>query len=359
MVLKPQLQDLLRKQFFPQRSVTSSRTQNLLLAVLYIDKTKMFLSDGIVIIQMNSSVDMKQLFCKDMKSIIGLEDLAGSVCLFEDCHIDAFIEQTIERLPSSKLFKSSRKKSGYKSNSGSFQENNCPGIQVQTGFSNLGQASESTNPNPKKIIIDLATEPRVSKKRGGRIKKISRLLSRAKKENTEMVSETSPWWTRSVMTRKQKKNKRFAEMNRKRSSTCDSEVNSLEISPNSETNLLLSFSKFSMICPYAHYFLTGETQMLVDTLTPEKKQKIERKFKLERHIEKMQDSSNTELVPVLDIQDILGDIITEEKGLESEDSEILEKGTRTSTPESEKVVFQESGAKKNNHNTNQIDMGKQ
>ena len=83
--------------------------------------------------------------------------------------------------------------------------------------------------------------------------------------------------------------------------------------------------------------------MIIDSLSYEKINFFKRKFKLEKHIKKFNDPKNNNLVKVLDLGDIIGEMnfqkISEKKGkLNSKDDST----TRTSTPEGDTQSFVES-----------------
>ena len=300
MVLKPQLQELLSKQFLKRPWESISKNSNLLLAVVRVGPNSAFLSDGILTVQTSLGMDLGAKFQAEDGFDIQLKDLEGFVCLFENCRIEISSGDRFERPKQGGLADVFRKKD--------FRSEARRGDVGSTGHSILSNMEQVKGDRTggfevvNRTVIDLEASTKGPTRR---IKKKGK-SRRAKLDNKSMSSESS-------------NQKKEAE------------------NSNPIINFYINFDSFNVICPLGKYFLSGKREMIVDSLSEERRKFFERKFKLEKHIKKMRDPKNNSLVPVLE----LGDIIEEIHGRKKTSSKD-ETRTTTSTPSGDTTDFVES-----------------
>ena len=322
MVLKPQLQELLSKQYLKIAWESKLKKSHLLLAVVWVTPTSLFLTDGILVIQTQIRMPLKKKLQLEPGYTIKLKELEGFVCLFENCKIQITNEKNIERPKEGELSKMFKKKD--------FREEAKRGECNSNGLSKLQnfEKGEIVKRIDKfemvnSTVIDLEDEENKKKEKKKVKKRISKKVNKKKSK-------------KSILKKKKiVKNKKLSESN--------GNNNQKKKEINVDINFRIGFDKFSVLSPYGKYFLSGKREMIIDSLSYEKINFFKRKFKLEKHIKKFNDPKNNNLVKVLDLGDIIGEMnfqkISEKKGkLNSKDDST----TRTSTPEGDTQSFVES-----------------
>lgn len=305
MVLKPQLQELLSKQFLKRPWESISKNSNLLLAVVSVGPDSLFLSDGILTVQTSRGADLAKRFRAESGFNIQLADLEGFVCLFENCRIEIAGGERFERPRGGGLADVFRKRD--------FRSEAKRGEPLFNGvgvLSNLeqvrGEQKKAGAPPSDRTVIDLEASRKGPTKR---IKKKNKKKKKLQKpEAKERPGPSEP--------QNQKKE---------------------EGPGNPMINFYVNFDQFSVICPLGKYFLSGKREMIVESLSEERRQFFERKFKLERHIKKMRDPEDNSLVPVLELGDIIEEIHGRKKTSGKEETR-----TMTSTPSGDSSDFLES-----------------
>lgn len=304
MVLKPQLQELLSKQYLKRPWESFTKNSDLMLAVVWVTPDTLFLTDGILTIQTSHSLDLQAKFKTEKGFDVQLKDLEGFVCLFENCRIEITNGDLFQRPEEGELAGMFRKKN--------FREEAKRGDidgKGKTMMRNLEQGgwtkAEVKFDMVNRTVIDLENE---GKKKGKRI-------------------------TKRITKKKNKKAKAKKTIEKDNVSKSKSNViqKNEDLKVNPVINFYLNFDNFNIICPYGKYFLTGKREMMVDSLSYEKIQFFERKFKLEKHIKKMKDPKNNTFVPVLELGDII-DEIHSNKRIPKKNNVKDEIRTTTSTP---------------------------
>jgi len=302
MVLKPQLQELLSKQYLKRPWEPRSKKSHLMLAVVWVSPSSLFLTDGILVIQTQTKMKLNKKFHKEEGFDLKLKDLEGFVCLFENCKIDITSDKKIARPKEGELAQMFRKKD--------FREEAKRGECDSNGLSKLRnfEKGEITRRQVgfemvNRTVIDLEKEEKP------KTKKIRKRI--AKKARPKAKPQSSP--------STQLKNKEIL------------------------INFRLGFDKFSIISPYGKYFLSKKSEMLTDSLSEEKKEFFKRKFLLEEHIKKINNPKDNSVVPVLELGDIIGQMhfrkISKQKNKMSGKED---RTTRTSTPEGDTMDFVQS-----------------
>ena len=305
MVLKPQLQELLSKQYLKRPWESRSKKTDLLLAVVWVSPTTLFLTDGILMIQTQKNMKLNKSFQKEKGFDLKLKDLEGFVCLFENCKINITNDKEFQRPKEGELAQMFRKKD--------FREEAKRGECNSNGQSKLRNFEKGEMVKRKigfemvnRTVIDLEDEDKMKKK----IKKVRKRISKKNKKGKKQDNT--------------KKHKKKSQKNPK---------------VNQAINFRLGFDKFSVVSPYGKYFLSGKREMLIDSLSFEKLNFFQRKFKLEEHIKKMNNPENKTLVPVLELGDIIGKMNFEKISKQKEKFNAKEDRTRTSTPDGDTKDF--------------------
>lgn len=248
-----------------------------MLAVVSVTRSSLFLTDGILIIETRHGMDPARKLQSEPGFDLNLADLEGFVCLFENCKIHITNGENYSEPEEGQLVQMFRKKD--------FRSEIKRGTCDQNGYSKLRNLereeagdAETEFDVGQRTIIDLAqaSPSKVAKLR----KKISKKGKRRRKRTESVSTEESTGGRKS----------------------------GAEFSVAPPINFHLDFDHFSVICPNGKHFLSGKREMMVNSLSYEQMQEYERKFKLEKHIEKMKDPRNQATVPVVDLGDILFEI---------------------------------------------------
>lgn len=301
MVLKPQLQELLAKQFSRNAWEAPGRKRDLMLAVAAVGAESLFLTDGILVLE-SRGADLARKLAREPGFDLELADLEGFVCLFEDCRISLSDGRGFAEPDEGALVKMFRGRD--------FRS------EIRRGEADLGGLAKLRNLereepapegrfSPGAPVIDLAARAGPAKLR----KKIA------------------------------KKRKRGAKEGRKRRQSASTEESTglrraaSEEPPKPAVNFYLGFARFSVISPNGKHFLSGKREMMARSLSLEQMQVFERKFKLERHIARMRNPAHREQVSVLELGDLLGEVCCEaEPRAEAPGPRREEAATLTSTP---------------------------
>jgi hypothetical protein len=270
-----------------------------MLAVVWITSESLFLTDGILIIETKPQKNLKNKLQHEPGFDLELGDLEGFVCLFENCRINITSGSNFSRPEEGDLAKMFRKKD--------FRSEVKRGECDSNGQGKLSNM-EKGEMRGRHIGFEMINRTVIN------------VEDLKKKKKTHKVKKK-------ISKKRKRKRKRTQSM-----STEDSESSKkLNDIVNPVINFLLEFDTFSVICPNGKHFLSGKREMIVDSLSYEQVQFFERKFKLEKHINKMKNAGNDSLVPVLEIGDIIGNIqcaeIQKNRNSSKEDNK-----TRTSTP---------------------------
>lgn len=311
MVLKPQLQELLSKQFFQSDWDSRPRKRHLMLAVVSVTRSSLFLTDGILVIQTSRAADLSRKFRTEPGFDLELADLEGFVCLFENCKIRISDGEDYAEPQEGELVKMFRKKdfrSEIKKGPCDSGHGKLRNLEREEG----GLAEREFHVGHS-TVIDLA---RTSPAKVAKLRKRISKKNKSRRKRTESVSTDE-------------------SSGSGKASFADSSLRVIDFQ--------LDFDHFSVICPNGKHFLSGKREMMVNSLTPEQMMIIERKFKLERHIERMNDPGNQATVPVLELGDILDPIecreVTHKADVTSKQSE---NRTLTSTPTAQSKEFTKS-----------------
>jgi hypothetical protein len=282
-----------------------------MLAVVWVTPDTLFLTDGILTIQTSHELDLRTKFRTEDGFDVQLRDLEGFVCLFQNCRIQISNGDNFQRPEEGELAGMFRKKDfRQEAKKGSIE------VKAKGAMSNLEQ-TRWAKVDPQDLLVNCTVidlEDSNKKKKKKEDKRITRRITKKKKGRTQ--KQTSLDFDSKEIQKKE-----------------DSKVNPV-------INFYLTFDHFDIICPYGKYFLTGKREMMVDSLSYEKIQFFERKFKLERHIKKMKDPENNTLVPVLELGDIIDEIHCDKKR-GKKNSVREETRTTTSTPTGDSDVLQE------------------
>ena len=301
MVLKPQLQELLSKQFLKRPWESIIKKRDLMLAVVWITSDSLFLTDGILVIQTKPQPNLRKKLQKESGFDLKLQDLEGFVCLFENCRIHITNGETFLRPEECELAKLFRKrdfrsevKRGECDANGKGKLRNLEKGEIKGRQLNLEMVNTTI------INVEEKTKQRKTKKIKKKIsKKSKRKRKRIQSISTEHSEETGN--------------------------------NAKEDIVNPCINFQMDFDQFSIICPYGKHFLSGKREMIADSLSYEQVKFFERKYKLEQHIKKMKNPEDQSLVPVLELGDIM-DIQCNLKGKKVKTSKKEENKTRIPTP---------------------------
>jgi hypothetical protein len=313
MVLKPQLQELLSKQFLKRPWESTIKKRDLMLAVVWITSDSLFLTDGILVIQTKPQPNLKAKLQKETGFDLNLADLEGFVCLFENCRInitdgESFLrpkEGDLAKLFRKKDFRSDIKRGDCDSNGKGKLTNLEKGEMKgrQLGFEMVNRTVINVEEKKKKRV-----KKKISKKKKGRRKRMQSVST----EDSESLRKMDH----------------------------DDVVNPI-------INFQMDFDQFSIICPFGKHFLSGKREMVVDSLSYEQMQFFERKYKLEKHIKKMKNPEDQSMVPVLELGDIM-DIQCSGKVKKIRTSKREENKTRTSTPKGDLEEQEQISKKRNN-----------
>ena len=236
MVLKHQLQDLLRKQFFNQSSYPFQKNPQLFLAIASVHKKRLILSDGIYIVSSSKEKKLKDKFVKGKEDIVEWEDLPGFVCLFKNCRFVLADRKSYKETDLNfKKFILNKK-------------HNFVKFEKKEEFTNLGSnltIKEETYKNVECINIESDSDG------------LQNSFNNKFKSNFFI------------------KNKQI----------CHNKNN---------INVLLEFDSFEIVCPFGFSYLNLKNQtFLVDSLFDSQKQILIRNFFLEKHISKITKRKNT------------------------------------------------------------------
>lgn len=276
MVLKPQLLELAKKQYFPNSGKMGERPSHLLLAILQVRNNQIFLTDGITVVATKKQQYLNNKLQLVNNEKIELKDMEGFVCLFKNSQFEMFPGSSFERLDEKFLQFENNKNESKLSTSASFIK--------RSGVANLGSNKS----------INVETNVQL---------------------NNENDMNTS--------------NKLSKRISKKKSPVCSTGFSQFKLNRKNPTknyscNLFLDFKSFSVVCPYGGYYLRGTLQMLMDNLSETQLIRIQQSWKLNKHIAKLT-TGNDKHAPIIDISNIL--VRTIRKNSYDEDQ-----GTATSTP---------------------------
>lgn len=321
MVLKPQLQELLSKQFLKRPWESFAKTSDLLLAVAWATPHSLFLTDGILVVQTRLDLDLTSKFRSEPGFEVNVNDLEGFVCLFENCRIEIANGDLFERPKEGDLSKLFRKKD--------FRSEAKRGDCDESGKSKLHNL-EQGEVDHKKVKFEVVNRTVIDLEDSSLANSSSKLKKRISKNKK----------SRKKLNGKQKKVEE--EKLKKKLFENNQNLKKEDYKAHPVINFYLDFKQFSIISPYGKYFLSGKREMMVDSLSYEKIQFFERKFKLEKHIKKMNDPTNDTFVPVLELGDLIEEINCEKVEEKKKDCSSNEVNTRTSTPSGNSKDFMES-----------------
>ena len=356
-MLRPQLQDQLKRQFFSQDHIAPARARrDMVLGVLQVEGGRLFLTDGIISIATAGDIDCQVLYSEILGSLAPYERLRGAVCLFKNAKLvlsdgDGFsvpkVDEYLMSRRKSRNFKVSYEKEGYTTGQQSqkaalFLNLAKEGVAGKSMIRSGEVCNQSfdgiSTETPSKEIIDISTSDSVrnsnrSSKRGRRIQKKKQTQNLKKRGQLSTQAENDPDQNHSNGTQRKRKVRastlrrrekmlQLQKMNQTKKGgkkiikdlragefDCVRNTNDQQFPIKRKINFELVFEEFHLISPYAKKFFENDTVMLADCLTEEKESLVIRNQKLDKHIRKMRDGNDRSCGSVLDIGDLLGDVM--------------------------------------------------
>lgn len=282
MVLKPQIQDLVKKQYFSRFGQLNKRPSHLLLTILHVRSNQVFLTDGILIVATKKQEFLHQKMKCDRNQNVNLKDMEGFVCLFKNSKFEIFEGNKFERLNEKFLNLPNKNKTK--------MINETINFEKQNGVSNLGVHPVEDADSNENQNLQIDQENDLNRSNNKLFKKICKKGPKRDKVN------------------KSKSNKSYS------------------------INLFFDFDKFNIVCPYGGYYLQGSLQMMMDSFSETQLLQLEQNYKLNKHISNFTKTTNND-TPIIDISNILNGFTSRRKL-----SEVEEDGTTTSTPANENMT---------------------
>ena len=200
-MLKPQLQDLLKRQFFSQDYIgLVSVKRDLVLGVLQVENGRLFLTDGIISIATVQHIDSKGLYSKTLGSLVPFERLRGSVCLFKNAQLvltdgEGFsvpvVDDYLMSMRKSRNFKVTYEKEGFTSGEQSQEaalflnlakDTEIQSECVKSNSKSQGSFNKANSETLSKEIIDISTSDSIKKINRGS-KKSRRIQKKKQTQN--------------------------------------------------------------------------------------------------------------------------------------------------------------------------------